>query len=319
MLRHPVPHPVPQPPQAEGRRVHRAVVAGDVPLLHLPLRSGPHHLLVEKVIYPSLGRRPLPQNEPPVKGPPEGAAVPLPHPGRQARVVLHGEVEIPGVALSRLPDPLPVKPGLRPVRIAGEPQLGSLRRAPGAGLLHEGAGHQHHLVQQHPRQGDPLDQGGASLVPAPEQIEPVLPPAAPHREQVFPPPLPALEAQLPQQGHHLPQQTAPHPLDGLAAQGEPLSPEPAHGPQEEGQPHAQGLAAAHRPVTDDGVLRPRPPPGEHLPLLGGQLSDHGSPPPSMARSSSAAPPPSRSSRSSSSSRSRMAARSMNFTSTAPLP
>ena len=68
-------------------------------------------------------------------------------------------------------DPFLVKPVGGALRVAGEPQLASLYRAPGAHLLHKGAGHQSYLIQQCPGQGDALYQGGGALIQAAEQIE----------------------------------------------------------------------------------------------------------------------------------------------------
>ena len=62
------------------------------------------------------------------------ASVPLPHLGRQARVVLHGEVEVQGVALPGLLDPLLIEPVSGALRVAGEPQPGSL--PPSTGRRH---------------------------------------------------------------------------------------------------------------------------------------------------------------------------------------
>ena len=129
--------------------------------------------------------------------PPEQPLIPAPHPGRQARVVLHGKVEVQGVALPGPADPLPVKPVLRPLRVAGEPQPAPLHGAPGAGLFHEGAGHESRLIQQHSRQGNALNEGGAALVLAAHEVEAVFPLASFEDQQVFAAFFPALKAQLP--------------------------------------------------------------------------------------------------------------------------
>ena len=57
--------------------------------------GGSHTISREKKSYTSPCRRgPFPQHEPAVEGPLEHGPVSLPHLGRQARVVLHGEVEV---------------------------------------------------------------------------------------------------------------------------------------------------------------------------------------------------------------------------------
>ena len=65
------------------------------------------------------------------------------------------------------------------LRVAGEPHPAPRHGAPGAGLLHEGAGHEGRLIQQNPRQRDALNQGRASLVSAAKEVEGVLLPAVP--------------------------------------------------------------------------------------------------------------------------------------------
>ena len=272
-LRHPVPHSVPQPPQPQGRGVNRTVVAGDAPPLHAAHRDGPCPALVEEIVYPPLGGHPLPQHKPPVEGAAEAARVPLPHLGRQRRVILHGEVEVERPPLLRLQNPLLVKPVLRVLRVAGEPHPAPRHGAPGTGLLHEGAGHEGRLVQQNPRQRDALNQGRAALVSAAKEVEGVLLPAQPHCQPVLGCLLPPLEPQLPQRGQHLPQQIAPQRRDGFAAQPEGHAVEAGRGPLEEGQPHAQGLSAAYRSVANNrlpALPLGGTPPGEHTPLLPGK-------------------------------------------------
>ena len=194
--------------------------------------------------------------------------------GRQGGVVLHGKVEVQGPPLPGLQDPLPVKPVLGVLRVAVEPQPAPRHAAPGDGLLHEAPGHQGRLVQQHPRQGAALDQRRAGLVPSAEEQEAVLMAPQPHSQQVLRPPFPAVEAQPPQIGHQLRQQVPPQGGDGLAAQPQLPPVKASHRPQEEGQPHGKGLAAADGPVADDGLPVPgAAPPGQHLPLLGRKPHD----------------------------------------------
>ena len=124
----------------------------------------------------------------------------------------------------------------------------------GDGFLHQQE--LSHLVQQRPRQGQPLDQGRRPLVLAAEQIKRVLSPAQPHLQQILRCLLPAPKAHPLQQGQQLLQQIPPHRHDGPPAQGKPPVLKALHGPAEKGQPRTQGLAAAHRPVADDGLFVP---------------------------------------------------------------
>ena len=129
------------------------------------------------------------------------------------------------------------------------------------------------LVQQGPGQGDALDAGGAGLVLPPKEVEGVLLPAQPYRQPVLGCLLPPLEPQRPQRRQHLPQQVAPQRRDGFAAQPEGHAVEAGRGPQEEGQPHAQGLSAAYRSVANNrlpALPLGGTPPGEHTPLLPGK-------------------------------------------------
>lgn len=114
----------------------------------------------------------------------------------------------------------------------------------------------------------------AGLVPPAKEQETVFMAPQPHGQQVLRPPLPAVEAQPPQIGHQLRQQVPPQGGDGLSAQSQLPSVEPGHGPEEEGEPHGEGLAAADGPVADDGLPISRAaPPGQHPSLLLGKPHD----------------------------------------------
>ena len=73
-------------------------------------------------IRDSLRSDPLSQNEPPVEHARIQPRVALADGRRERGIVLHGKVQIQTVARLRAEDPLVVKPVLRPLRIAVEPQ-----------------------------------------------------------------------------------------------------------------------------------------------------------------------------------------------------
>jgi hypothetical protein len=62
----------------------------------------------------------------------------------------------------------------RALRIAGKPQFRPGHGAPCHSLLHEGPGHEHHLIQQHAGQGDALDQLIGALILGAEEVVDVL-------------------------------------------------------------------------------------------------------------------------------------------------
>ena len=195
----------------------------------------------------------------------------------------------------RLQDPLPIKPVGWGFGVAGEPQFTARHRAPGHRLLHKGAGHQSHLVQQGARQRDPLNQGRGPLVLAAEQVKGVAVPAQPDLQNVAGDLVFTAEPHVLQQGQQLLQQVPPHRHNGLAAQGKIFPVKGAHGPAEKGQAGAQGLAAADRSVANDSLLFPLgragPPPGQHLSLFWGKHHVlHGLIPPSPPWSLKSGPP-----------------------------
>ena len=161
-LLHAVPHGVLPPPQPEGCRVDRAIVARDVPLVERPLGRRRGLCRVEEVIHPALSRHPLAQHEAAVEHAgvqPRIAAADI---GRQRGVVLHRKVEVQAVPLRRVADPLRVEPVVRPLGVAVEPQAASRDGAARAGLLHKAARHERHLVEQHARKRDALNEGGGA-------------------------------------------------------------------------------------------------------------------------------------------------------------
>ena len=285
ILLHPVPDAVPLPPQPEGGGIHRPVIAGNTPPLQLPLRRRFHVALIEEVVHSPLRSHPLSQHESPVKIPAEHPAIAPYHLRRQSRIVLHQKVQIQRPPLPGPLNPLPVKPVGGIFGVAVKPQLGPLHRAPRAGLLHKGAGHQRRLIQQHPGQSHPLNQGGAPLILAAEEIEGINPPPEPHRQQMLRTLFRAGKPQLPQHRHQPIQKVAPQSPHGFPAQPEPLPLKPPHGPAHKGQPHTDGLSAAHGAVADNGLQlptgRPVTPPGQHDFLFFGKgLKPHDPLPPS---------------------------------------
>ena len=272
VLRHPIPDPVPPPPESERRRICRPVIHRHTPLLK-PVRRRLHRvpLRVEKVVHQPLGGSPLPQHEPAVKHPGISPLIPGPDGGRQRGIIRHGEVQAQRFPLLRLQDPLLIKPVLGPLRIAVEPQPASRHAAPGHGLLHKGPGHQRRLIHQDPRQRTALDQRRAGLVPAAEEQIAVFMPPIPHHQQIFRPPFPHGHSQPPQPGHQLRQQIPPQSANGLPAKPQLFSVEPRLGPQEKGRPHGKGLAAAHRAVADDSLPLVAVPPCQDPHLLGGKM------------------------------------------------
>ena len=171
VLLQPVPHPVFPPPKPHRGGIHRSIVAGDIErAAHIQGRF-PDQVLGEEVVHQTLCVYPLSQHEPAVEGPLEHSPVALQHSGGEAGVVRHGKGQAQCFLFIRFLDPLLVKPVGGTLRVAGEPQPASLYRAPGAHLLHKGAGHQGHLIQQCHGQGDALYQGGGALIQAAEQIE----------------------------------------------------------------------------------------------------------------------------------------------------
>ena len=143
---------------------------------------------------------------------------------------------------------------LRPFGVAVEPQPAPGNGAPGTGLLHKGAGHQRRLVQQHPGEGDALNQGSGAFVPAAEGVEAVFPAPQGQDNQIFRPPFPVAGPQSSEPGQNFRQNVSPQGGNGLPADPEFLPVKAAHGPQEEAQPHGQRLAGTHRPVADDGLF-----------------------------------------------------------------
>ena len=159
----------------------------------------------------------------------------------------------------------------RPRRIAVEPKPASGNGASGASLLHKRAGHQRHLIHQHSRKGDALDQACRAFVPSAENIKLIPVAAKSHRHQVFRPFFLPFRPQRFQPRQDLRQHISSQRRDGFSADAEPLPIKTGHRPQKEPKTHSQCLPGAHRPIADNGFLfmpyRSRHPPGKHCPLL----------------------------------------------------
>ena len=85
--------------------------------------------------------------------------------------------------LFRLPDPLQIKPMVRRIRVAVEPQLFvRIGQRSGDRLVDEALRHERYLVEEHASQCDALNQRVAALVLAAEQVKVILTVAAAHRE-----------------------------------------------------------------------------------------------------------------------------------------
>ena len=197
VLLQPVPHPVFPPPKSHGSWVHRSVVAGDVEGAAYIQGWFPHQVLREEVVHQPLCVYPLSQHEPAVEGSLEHGPVALQHGGGEAGVIRHGKGQAQRLLFLRFLDPLLVKPVSGALRVAGEPQLAPLHRAPGAHLLYKGAGHQSHLIQQRTGQGDALYQSGRALIQAAEEVESVAAAAHSDGELVEGAPFPAGKTKLP--------------------------------------------------------------------------------------------------------------------------
>ena len=76
----------------------------------------------------------------------------------KAQIVVHREVQIQDVPLSRFLDPFHIEPVTGVFGVAVEPELRTGHAATGHSLFHEGTGHKGHLVKQHARKRDALHQ-----------------------------------------------------------------------------------------------------------------------------------------------------------------
>ena len=226
---HPVPCAATFPPQSHRGGIHRTIVAGNVPLFAV-FRGFPQHILREKVVDPSFRLHPLPQHIPLVKHPRVEPPVTLPDTLRQGGVIFHGEFQSEAVSFFRFQDPCFVEPMLRPFRVAVEPQPAPGDAAPGAGLLHKTAGHQRRLIQQHPGEGDALNEGCRAFVPASEGVEAVFMAPHGHDDQVFRPFFPAPRPQCGKSRQNFRQNIAPQRGNGFPADAKLLPIEAAHSP-----------------------------------------------------------------------------------------
>ena len=223
------------PPQQEHRRISGAVVTADVAPTHTVRRLPEQmHLRPEHIVDQSLRRHPQSTDIAIIKNPRIGGFIPCPHRGRQGGIVRHSEVQIEQIFSFPLLDPLPIEPMFRPFRIAVEPVFRPLHTTARQRLLHKGTGHQHHLIKEHPSQGDTLNQGIAPFVFAAEQVVLILMSHPSHRDPVLASLLLELEHPL-QPPRRLPDHIPPQRLDGLAAQRKSALLKGGHTPQE--KPH----------------------------------------------------------------------------------
>ena len=128
-----------------------------------------------------------------------------------------------------------------------------------------------HLVKEHPGQGHTLDQRRRGLVSSAKEVDPHRAAAPGEVGIVFRNLFPAVDPQL---SHPLTEwlgQIAPERADGLAAEGDVLPRLAAERPRQKGEPGAGGLARAHRPIADDGIVPlaegRTAPPAQHLLLF----------------------------------------------------
>ncbi len=187
-------------------------------------------------------------------------------------------MQIQRVFLLCLHDPLAVEPVLRMLRIAVEPEPRACHRAARHRLLHKGTRHERHLVKEHARQRDALDQRRGGFVLAAEQIKAVLGSAVAHQQTVLAQLFFTHKAETLEQGQQRRHHIAPQRTDGFAAHAEVAAAERIEAPQHERQRQAKGLAAAHRAVADDRVAgavgRLPVPPAQRTQLLGRESLNH---------------------------------------------
>ena len=179
-------------------------------------------------------------------------------------------MQVQAISFIRLQDPLLIKPVLRPLRIAAEPQPAPLHRAPRARLLHKRPRHQNDFIEKHARQRHTLNERRRALVLAAEKIKLVFLPPEPHRQHLRRPAVHNRHPEFPQPRQKLLHHVPPHTASRLPAQREPPSRKAAHRPQKEPQPHRKRLSRPHRPIADQCVkplvLALRHPP-RHRPQL----------------------------------------------------
>ena len=179
-------------------------------------------------------------------------------------------MQVQAISFIRLQDPLLIKPVLRPLRIAAEPQPAPLHRAPRARLLHKRSRHQNDFIEKHARQRHTLNERRRALVLAAEEIKLVLLPPEPHRQHLRRPAVQNRHSQPSQPRQNLLHHIPPHAPSRLPAQREPPSRKAAHRPQKEPQPHRKRLSRPHRPITDQRV-KPLVPAFRHPPRHRPQL------------------------------------------------
>ena len=222
-------------PQPHAARVVGAVVdrdkkaaihPGGRPAQQVGIRAGRH-----KGVNQTFGHHPAPADVPLIKH--AGVLCPVPRLDRlgQAQVVIHRKVQVQQVLGAGLQNPAFVEPVLRPLRVAVEPELGTVHRTAGGGLVYKAFRHQGNFVKQRTCQRNALDQVLAALVLAAEQVVIVGHGPAGHDQQIV---APALGGSVAAGGQHLlehPHHVAPQAGNGFAAQGKVLAVKARHTPQ----------------------------------------------------------------------------------------
>ena len=240
-----------------------AVHPGGRPAQQVGIRVGRH-----KGVNQTFGHHPAPADVPLIKH--AGVLRPVPCLDRlgQAQVVIHRKVQVQQVLGAGLQNPAFVEPVLRPLRVAVEPELGTVHRTAGGGLVYKAFRHQGNFVKQCARQCNALDQVLAALVLATEQVVIVGHGPAGHDQQIV---APALGGSVAAGGQHLlehPHHVAPQAGNGLAAQGKVLAVKARHAPQHKTEGERNGFAGADGSVRDQPVRRlyggGTAPPGQYL-------------------------------------------------------
>ena len=147
--------------QASGKRVDGAVVHGHivaVPWIERRDLWNDMRRAVEHGVDKALGLYPQTKDITPV----ENAGVHSLISGldfrRKTQVVVHREMKIQDVPLSRFLDPFHIEPVTGVFGVAVEPELRTGHAATSHSLLHERARHEGHFVEQHARKRDALHQ-----------------------------------------------------------------------------------------------------------------------------------------------------------------
>ena len=173
----------------------------------------------------------------------------------EAGIVRHLEVEIQSITFLMALDPLQVKPMLRTVRVAREPQLRPVHATSGQRLFHKGAGHQGHLVQQYASQRATLDEHERTFILSAKHLKEVGHGPPPHFQNLLcPPPAQGVTFLRQRHGDERNDDILRCRIHGLAADAEPLAGKLPHGPAYKRPHHDRGLARTDSTVADNGVI-----------------------------------------------------------------